>query len=68
VTADIIDRAQELERRQREAAIAAARSPLRPGPSRTHCEECGAVIPEKRRIAVLGVRFCTACQRAQEEQ
>lgn len=32
------------------------------GPSLSHCEECGAPIPEARRIAIAGVRHCIACQ------
>jgi len=32
------------------------------GESRTHCEECGGPIPEKRRELIQGVRFCVACQ------
>ena len=39
---------------------ACARAPK--GPSLTHCEECGAKIPEARRRAVAGVRFCVPCQ------
>jgi phage/conjugal plasmid C-4 type zinc finger TraR family protein len=39
-----------------------ARSRLRKGPGRTHCEECEAEIPEARRKAVPGVRLCVACQ------
>jgi phage/conjugal plasmid C-4 type zinc finger TraR family protein len=30
--------------------------------SRKYCEECGSEIPEARRKAVRGVRFCTGCQ------
>lgn len=44
--------------------IAHARSRLPTGPSSSHCEECGAAIPEPRRIAVPGVRLCVACQEA----
>ncbi|MCG9731537.1 DksA/TraR family C4-type zinc finger protein [Shewanella sp. Isolate13] len=45
-----------------EDAVAAARSRLRDGVSLLHCEECGEVIPEARRIAVPGVRLCLHCQ------
>lgn len=34
----------------------------RAGESLTHCEECGAAIPERRRRAVPGVRLCVTCQ------
>lgn len=30
--------------------------------SRTHCETCGELIPEARRVAVPGVRLCVECQ------
>lgn len=51
-----------------EDAVARARSKLGHGESLTHCEECGAKIPEARRQAVLGVRLCVACQREQDRQ
>ncbi len=47
-----------------EDAIRRARSHLRDGPALSHCEECGARIPEARRVAVPGVRMCVACQEA----
>ena len=43
-------------------AVARARSKQPKGPGLTHCEECGAPIPEARRKAVPGVRLCIACQ------
>lgn len=46
--------------------IERARSQLRHGPGRTHCEECDESIPEARRAAVPGVRLCVACQEAQD--
>jgi len=39
-----------------------ARSRLPQGKSLSHCANCGAAIPEARRIAVPGVRLCIACQ------
>jgi len=45
-----------------EDAIKRARAQLPSGPSLTHCEECGDVIPEARRQAVPGVKLCIACQ------
>jgi len=45
-----------------EDAVQRARSRLAKGPSRTHCEECEAEIPEARREAVPGVRLCVICQ------
>jgi RNA polymerase-binding transcription factor DksA len=43
-------------------AIGRVQSQLPQGPSLTHCADCGVEIPEARRIAVHGVRFCVACQ------
>jgi len=45
-----------------EDAVQRARSQLPRGPGRSHCEECGEPIPEARRQAIAGVRFCVACQ------
>jgi phage/conjugal plasmid C-4 type zinc finger TraR family protein len=42
--------------------ISRAQSRLSQGPSLSHCAECGAVIPEARRVAMPGVRLCIACQ------
>lgn len=47
-------------------AIKRARSGMRAGPGRSRCEECEAPIPEARRKAVPGVRFCVACQEAHD--
>ncbi|MGI9296014.1 MAG: DksA/TraR family C4-type zinc finger protein [Pseudomonadales bacterium] len=43
-------------------AVKLARSRLPNGDSLTHCEECDAAIPEARREAIPGVRFCVKCQ------
>ncbi|MEM7678209.1 MAG: DksA/TraR family C4-type zinc finger protein [Myxococcota bacterium] len=49
------------------SAVERARSKLSGGESRTRCEDCDALIPERRRQAVPGVRLCVACQREQDE-
>ena len=46
--------------------IQRARSRLPSGPGLSHCEECGAEIPEARRRAIPGVRVCVACQEARD--
>ncbi|MBM9603787.1 DksA/TraR family C4-type zinc finger protein [Desulfopila inferna] len=51
-----------------EDAVKLARSRLSQGESLTHCEECEAAIPEARRKAVPGVRFCISCQEKNEKQ
>jgi len=45
-----------------------ARSSLPHGESLTHCEECGAGIPEPRRKALPGVRLCVQCQEGHDEE
>jgi phage/conjugal plasmid C-4 type zinc finger TraR family protein len=44
-----------------------AKSRLPQGPGATHCEACGAAIPEARRIALPGVRVCVPCQEARDK-
>ena len=45
-----------------ESAVELARSRLPDGESSTDCEECGVAIPEARRKAIPGVRYCVRCQ------
>jgi phage/conjugal plasmid C-4 type zinc finger TraR family protein len=45
-----------------EDAVNRARSRIARGESRSSCEECGAQIPQARREAVPGVRYCVSCQ------
>jgi phage/conjugal plasmid C-4 type zinc finger TraR family protein len=45
-----------------DSGVQLARSRLSQGESSTHCEECGTVIPDARRKAIPGVRFCVSCQ------
>ena len=45
-----------------DSAVQLARSRLPDGESLTHCEECGIEIPEARRKAMPGVRYCVKCQ------
>ena len=65
---DVYDRAQALEQRQREQALAAQAAASRPqGSSREHCKDCGQAIPEKRRQAAVGCTRCIRCQTACEK-
>ncbi|WP_228102280.1 TraR/DksA C4-type zinc finger protein [Pseudomonas protegens] len=58
----LFDRAQALEQRQRDQAIAAQRALTRPdGPSRRHCLDCENPILEKRQ-ALGGIIRCTPCE------
>ena len=43
-------------------AVAGARARKPAGESLEWCEDCGEAIPERRRVALTGVRTCIACQ------
>ena len=43
-------------------AVAGARARMPAGESLEWCEDCGEAIPDRRRIALAGVRTCIACQ------
>lgn len=47
-------------------AVKRVQSRLPSGPGRSHCEQCGADIPEARQHAVPGVRVCVSCQEAND--
>ena len=49
-------------------AVQQARRRLPSGNSLTHCEECGAAIPDARQKAVPGVRLCVTCQSERDEE
>ena len=49
-------------------AVKRARSLLPRGESLTHCQLCEEEIPQARRRAVPGVRFCVACQEELEAE
>ena len=56
------DRAQALEQRERDQAIAAALAASRPsGPSRTHCKDCDNELPAARQ-ALGGIDRCVPCK------
>ena len=48
--------------------IERAKSRLPQGPALTHCENCGAEIPEARRNAIPGVKLCVPCQEANDRE
>ncbi len=50
------------------SAVQLAKSRLPEGESLTRCEECEAEIPEARRRAVIGVRYCVKCQSEREKR
>lgn len=45
-----------------EDAVQRARLALGKGESEIYCLACGAAIPEARRTALAGVKYCLACQ------
>ncbi|OKB67910.1 hypothetical protein BHU62_05585 [Serratia marcescens] len=49
-------------------AVQRAREALGHGESERYCQECGEAIPEARRKALKGVRFCLACQAEQDKK
>jgi len=51
-----------------ESKIQLARKRLPVGESVTYCQECDAAIPEARRKAMPGVRYCVACQSELEKK
>ena len=62
------DRAQALEQRQRDQAIAAQLAKVRPtGPSRTTCLDCEGDIPAARQ-ALGGILRCVPCQSLFEKE
>ena len=48
-------------------AVKRARAELGAGESRAECEDCGAPIPERRRVALPGVKRCVRCQQELDE-
>jgi len=62
------DRAQDLEQRQRDQAIAAQLArPRSTGPSLTHCQDCDNEIPAARQ-ALGGILRCVPCQSIFEKE
>lgn len=62
------DRAQALEQRQRDQAIAAQLAkPRATGPSLTHCQDCDREIPPARQ-ALGGMTRCVPCQTTFEKE
>ena len=51
-----------------ESGVQLAKSRLPDGESLTHCEECEVAIPEARRKAMPGVRYCVRCQSELEKR
>ena len=56
---DFADEATERQAEHLADCLARIKRPS--GVSATHCVECGAPIPEGRRVAWPGVRLCVEC-------
>ncbi|AOJ69240.1 MULTISPECIES: TraR/DksA C4-type zinc finger protein [Burkholderia] len=66
---DDFDHASDIEEQYRALAIAAATRPARgTAESEVFCqnEACGEPIPDERRRAISGCRFCIECQERRE--
>ena len=50
------------------SAVQLAKSRLPDGESLSHCEQCDVEIPEARRKAISGIRYCVACQSEHEKR
>ncbi|KIC12824.1 TraR/DksA family transcriptional regulator [Morococcus cerebrosus] len=59
---DFADRASEREAEFLAEALAKHQTPSENTASLSHCEDCGAPIPEARRRAVRGCTRCIGCQ------
>ncbi|RYG84530.1 MAG: DksA/TraR family C4-type zinc finger protein [Alphaproteobacteria bacterium] len=49
-------------------ALLIARARLPSGEGLEECENCGELIPQRRRAALPGVRTCVACQSQRDQQ
>lgn len=67
MSAEIIDQANELAERRLEMTIQNMRINHN-AVSATHCVECGAPIPARRREVVAGCQRCADCQEEFEER
>jgi phage/conjugal plasmid C-4 type zinc finger TraR family protein len=69
---DDVDIANALRDAQLQRLLAARAKalayPLPSGEAARECDECGDEIPEERRRAMPGCRFCVPCQTARERR
>lgn len=64
---DLVDGAQELEHRLRQAALARAAA-RNQADGRADCADCGEPIPPERRAAVPEAETCVDCQSRRERK
>lgn len=65
---DEVDYAQDRQEKELRRLITAQAYALPQGESAKTCLECGEPIPEERRLAMCGCRFCVGCQEALERR
>ncbi len=65
---DDADYAQVRQEKELRRLITAQVYALPQGESATTCLECGEPIPEERRLAMRGCRFCLRCQEERERR
>jgi len=58
---------EQIDSTVQDAVDRARRQLAHGGESLTHCEECGAEIPPRRRELIPGVRLCVNCQEARDK-
>ena len=63
---DVVDDSQR--HREAEEAATLRRAKMNVGVSAYQCHDCFAVIPEKRRLALPGVKYCRDCAGRREEE
>lgn len=61
-----VDNFQETIQATLDNGIDFARSQLPKGESEVYCLDCGNEIPENRRLALKGVKYCIKCQTTHE--
>ena len=59
---DLADQAAALETEMREAALQQVQAQAGGTFRRSHCEDCGSLIPPARKEAVPGCTRCVLCQ------
>jgi len=64
---DMTDRATEDEFAFLKGKIKEIKASMPSGVAATQCEECGELIPEARRLAAPGCRYCISCQQELEK-
>ena len=63
---DVVDIANDRVELSLQASL--ARRVRFEGISNTHCEECNAEIPQRRRELLRGVKLCVECQQIAERK